>query len=181
MFKSVKDQVRNSSVPTHMVHATEKPRRQVQRVTEQVLLGGGQLLLAGTATIMWQFCAHALGWDGERYYPDIPAVIQSFNAIVIAVLGLFSAWLVIKLCPAAAGSGRWIWLPLAALLVLLIGWDTFDGWDWRLISNHYFWEYEGQKIEPIQRDILTYPALSAIAYSLGVLTRAVQRGMLRKE
>ncbi len=158
-----------------MVHATEGPRPQVQRVTEQLLLGGGQLLLAGSAAIIWQFCTHALGWDGESYYPDIPAIVQTFNAIMIAGLGFFSARLVIKLYPAAAGSGRWIWLPPAALLILFVGWNAFDGWDWRLISDHYFWEYPGQKLAPIERDILTYPVLSATAYSLGVLTHAVQR------
>jgi type VI protein secretion system component VasK len=92
----------------------------------------------------------------------------------LASLGFFSAWLVVKIFPAAARSGRWVWLPLAAILALLIWWDVLGGWDWHLISNHYFWEYPAQKLGPIQRDILTYPALSAIAYSLGVVTRAVQ-------
>lgn len=175
MFTSVKGETRNHAVPGQIEHATEESRPKAQRNTEQVLLGGGQLLVAGSAAILWQFCANALGWNGERYYPDIPAGIQIFNACVIAALGFLSAWLVIKLCPSAARSGRWVWLPLAAILALLIGWDVLvDGWDWHLISDHYLWEYPAQKLGPIQRDILTYPALSAIAYSLGVLTRAVQ-------
>jgi hypothetical protein len=88
-----------------------------------------------------------LGWDGGRHFPDIPAGSQIFNACVIAALGFFSAWLVIKLFPGAARSGRWIWIPLAALLALLIGWNVLvDGFDWRLISDHYFWDYPGHKL-----------------------------------
>jgi hypothetical protein len=166
-FQSEKDQMNASTAE----HSTEGSRPQVQRITKQVLLGAGQLLLAGSTAILWQFCAHWLGWAGDRFYPDIPAGIQVFNACMIAALGFFSAWLIFKLYPAVATSGRWIWLPLAALLALLIGWDALDGWDWRLISDHYFWEYPAQKLAPIERDILTYPALSAVAYSLGVLTR----------
>jgi hypothetical protein len=182
MFKPVKDETRNRAVPNQIEHATEEPRPQVQRNTEQVLLGGGQLLVAVSAAILWQFCANAMGWNGERYYPDIPAGIQIFNACVIAALGLLSALLVIKLFPSAARSGRWAWVPLATILALLIGWDVLvDGWDWHLISDHYFWEYPAQKLGPIQRDILTYPALSAIAYSLGVLTRIVRSRKLHGE
>jgi hypothetical protein len=175
MFTLVKDQTRSHVVPSQIEHAIEEPRPLVQRITEQVLLGGGQLLLAGSAAILWQLCAHALGWDGDSHYPDTPAAIQIFNACVIAAVGIFSAWLVIRLFPAAVRSGRWVWLPLATILALLIGWDVLvDGWDRHLISDHYFWEYPAQKLAPIQRDILTYPALSAIAYSLEVLTRAVK-------
>ncbi|MGC4054752.1 MAG: hypothetical protein QM757_38390 [Paludibaculum sp.] len=40
-----------------------------------------------------------------------------------------------------------------------------------MISAHFFWAYPAQKLAPIERDILTYPTLSAIAYSLGVQLR----------
>ena len=148
---------------------------QVQRITEQVLLAAGQLLVAGVVAIMWEYIANALGWTESRRFPLAPAGPQILNACIIAVLGFFSAWLVVRLLPSAAGAGRWVWLPPAALLALLIGSDVFGHrMDWHLISAHYFWAYPAQKLGPIERDIFTYPTLSAIAYSLGVSVRLLQ-------
>jgi len=68
-----------------------------------------------------------------------------------------------------------VWLPPTLFLALLIGLDFFaNRWDWHVISAHYFWAYPAQKVGPIERDILTYPTLSTIAYSLGVQLRSLQ-------
>jgi hypothetical protein len=141
-----------------------------------VLLAGGQLLVAGVVAIMWEFIENALGLGESWRYPLAPAGPQILDAGVIAALGFFSARLVIRLLPAAVAVGRWVWLPPAALLALLIGWDVIgSGSDWHSISAHYLWLYPAQYFGPIQRDIITYPTLSAIAYSLGVHLRVFQR------
>jgi hypothetical protein len=158
-------------MPTQIKHV---PRPQVQRITEQVLLAGGHLLIAGGAAIMWEYVANALGWGESRQYPLAPAAPQILDACMVTTLGFLLACSVVRLLPGAASAGRWVWLPPTVLLALLIGQDLWNGWDWHLISAHYFWNYPAQKLGPIGRDILTYPTLSAIAYSLGVQLRTLQ-------
>ncbi|MGO9229190.1 MAG: hypothetical protein ACLQKA_08260 [Bryobacteraceae bacterium] len=124
---------------------------------------------------MWEYIANALGWGESWQYPLAPAGPQILDACMIAMLGFFLASSVVRLLPGAATAGRWVWLPPAVLLALLIGRDILgNGWDWHLIFAHYFWAYPAQKLGPIERDILTYPTLSAIAYSLGVQLRVLQ-------
>jgi hypothetical protein len=162
-------------MPSEIMPAPVRPRPQAQRITEQVLLAGGQLFAAGVLAITWEFVANALGWGESRHYPLAPAGPQILDACGIATLGFVSAWLVVRLFPGAAAAGRWVWLPPVALLVLLVGWDILaDGWDWHLVSAHYFWAYPAQKLGPIERDIFTYPTLSAIAYSFGAQLRILR-------
>jgi hypothetical protein len=161
-------------MPTQVMPTPDRSRPQVQRITEQVLLAGGQLLIAGVVAIMWEYIANALGWGESRQYPLAPAAPQILAACMIAMLGFFLAWSVVRLLPGAAPAGRWVWFPPTVLLALLIGLDILGGWDWHLISAHYFWAYPGQKLSPIERDILTYPTLSTIAYSLGAQLRSLQ-------
>lgn len=150
-------------------------RVQVQRITEQALLAAGQLLVAGGLAIVWQYFANALGWGESWQYPLAPAGPQILDACVIAALGFFSAGLVVRLFPSASVAGRWVWLPPAALLAPLIGRNILlYGLDWHSISAQYFWAYPAQYLGPIGRDILTYPALSASAYSVGVQARILQ-------
>lgn len=161
-------------MPTQITNVPDQARPRAQRFTELVLLGGGQLLLAGAAAILWECLANALGWGESRQYPLAPAAPQILDACMIAILGFVLAWWIVGLLPAAATAGRWVWLPPTALLALLIVWNLLgDGWEWHLISAHFFWAYPGQKLAPIERDILTYPTLSAIAYSLGVQLRSL--------
>jgi hypothetical protein len=163
---------RNGSMPARIMLTPDRSRAQAQRIAEQVLLGGGQLLIAGVVAILWEFIAITLKWDESRQFPLAPAGPQIRTACTIAVLGFVSAWSVVWLFPGAARAGRWVWLPPVALLTLLIGVDIFrNGMDWQLISARYFWAYPAQMLAPILRDIFTYPALSAAAYSLGVLVR----------
>jgi hypothetical protein len=162
-------------MPTQTRPAPDRSRFQVQTITKQALLAAGQLLVAGVVTIVWQTIANALGWTESRQFPLAPAGPQILNACIIAALGFCSALLVARLLPTSAGAGLWVWLPPTALLVLLIGWDFFGRHlDWRWISAWYFWNYPYQKVGPIGRDLFTYPTLSAIAYSLGVLARVLQ-------
>lgn len=162
---------------TPIILAPDQSRFPAERITEQMLLGGGQLLLAAAVAIVWEYIATVCGWTEDRQYPLAPAGPQILNAIIIAVLGFFSAWSIVGLLRRAAGAGRWVWLPPTALLFLLIGRDILgNGMDWQLISAHYFWDYPTQKNVPLERDILTYPTLSAIAYSIGVRVRILQRG-----
>jgi hypothetical protein len=159
-------------MPTQITPAPDGSRFQVQRITEQVLLAGGQLLVAGVVAIIWETVASAFGWG---QFPRAPVGPQILNACMIATLGFFSAWLVIRLLPRAAGAGLWVWLPPTALLVLLIARDVFEyhmGWHW--VSAWYFWNYPYEKVGPIGRDMFTYPTLSAITYSLGVQVRILQ-------
>jgi hypothetical protein len=161
-----------SPIPSKIRHATEGSPLKIQQIVQQVLLGGGQLLLTGCVTIALGFAADSLGLNGN---PAAPAGPQILNACMVAALGYLSGWLVIRLFPGAANSGRWIWLPPASLLAWLIGRDALiDRYDWHVISHIYFWAYPYQKIAPIGRDILTYPALSAVAYSFGVLMQIVR-------
>ena len=158
-------------MPTQIKHVR---RPHVQRITEQVLLAGGQLLVAGGAAIIWEYVANALGWGESWQYPLAPVAPQILDACVVTILGFLLAWSVVQLLPGAAAAGRWVWLPPTVLLALLIGRDLGNGWDWHLISAHYFWNYPAQKLGPIERDTLTYPTLSAITYSLGVQLRTLQ-------
>ncbi len=133
------------------------------------------MFVAGVLAIGWEAIAHALGWTEYRQYPLAPAGPQILNACIIAVLGFFSAWLVVRLFPGAASAGLWVWLPPTAFLALIIGWDVFgDHASWHWISARYFWNYPYEKIGAIGRDMFTYPTLSAISYSLGVLVRILQ-------
>jgi hypothetical protein len=150
-----------------MIPTPNTPRPQVQRITEQVLLAGGQLLLAGGVAILYEYIANAMGLGESGQSPLAPAGPQILDASIIAMLGFLFAWLVVRLLPSAANTGRWVWLPPAALLALLVGWDVLQyGRDWHLISAFYFWHYAGQKFGPIGRDFITYPTLSATAYAL---------------
>ncbi|MGJ5818724.1 hypothetical protein [Paludibaculum fermentans] len=166
---------RKESMPTQIKRDPAQSRPRAQQITERLLLAAGQLLVAGVAAILWQFIANALGWGESWQYPLAPATPQIIDATMISILGFCLAWWVVGLLPGAAAAGRWVWLPPAVLLVLLIGRDILrSGWDWHLISSHYFWAYPAQKVSPIERDILTYPVLSAIAYSLGARSRSAK-------
>ena len=161
-------------MPTQIMGAP-RSHSKVERIAEQVLLAGGQLLVAGILAIMWQYIARTLGWDESAQFPLAPAVPQIRSVCVIAMLGFFSALSIFWLHPGSAAAGRWVWLPPAALLALLIAREIFGyGWDWHMVSARYFWTYPYQKIAPIERDIFTYPTLSALAYSLGVQLRVFQ-------
>ena len=147
-------------------HVPEGSQPKTQRITQQVLLAGGQLLVAGGAAIMWEYIANVFGSGESRQYPLAPVGSQIVDACMIAILGFLLALLVVRLLPDAASAGRWVWLPPTFLVGLLIGLDILRyGWDWHSISAHYFWAYPAQYIGPIERDILTYPALSAVTYS----------------
>jgi hypothetical protein len=162
-----------SSVTGRIRPAPER-LRQLRRIAAQVLLTGGQVFFAGLLAIGWDIVADALGWTEQRQFPLAPAGPQVFNACMVAVLGLVLGWLLVWLLPEAASAGLWVWLPPTALLALLIGLSVLDHVGWHLISATYFWSYPGRKIGPIGREMFTYPTLSAITYSLGVLVRISQ-------
>jgi hypothetical protein len=124
VFQPKQNGLRESITPTQMKSAKERSRPQVQRITEQVLLTWGQMLVVGALAIAWEIVANAFGWTEFGRFPLVPAGPQIINACIAAGLGFFSALLIIGLLPGAVGSGRWVWLPPFVLLALLIGRDV---------------------------------------------------------
>ena len=86
-------------MPTQTRPAPDRSRFQVQTITKQALLAGGQLLVAGVVAIVWETIANALGWTEYRQFPLAPAGPQILNACLIAALGFCSALLVARLPP----------------------------------------------------------------------------------
>jgi hypothetical protein len=126
--------------------------------------------------ILYEYIANAMGWGESGQFPLAPAGLQTLDASIMAMLGFFLAWLVARLLPSAADTGRWVWLPPVVLLALLVGWDVLRyGMNWHFISAFYFWHYAGQKFGPIGRDFITYPTLAATAYALGAQLRILRR------
>jgi len=169
---SEEDVVGNRSMSTHIRLAPYRSRFRFRRFAAQTLLAGGQAFYAGVMAIGWEIIANSLGWTEDKQFPLAPAGPQILNACVIAGLGFLTGWLLARLLPSAARAGLWAWLPPTALLALAIGWNILgDHWSWHSVSAFYFWSYPARKIGPVGRDLFTYPTLSAIASSLGVMVR----------
>jgi hypothetical protein len=93
---------------------------------------------------------------------------QMVAMLEIAVLGGLSGLTVRRLFPSAKKIGRRIWILPCLVLVAIIVWDLFAfHFNWRVVSNDFFFGPELNIGESaLLRDFLTYPAVSAITYSL---------------
>ena len=80
------------------------------------------------------------------------------------LLGL-SVWLAV---PSARKSGAWIWvLPMGLLLFAVVETVRHFGWN-GVVGELFFWPHPGSSEPPLLRELLTYPALSCVCYSLGM-------------
>ncbi len=108
--------------------------------------------------------------------------LQLFNPAVILFLGFAAGFIVRNRRRDSSSVGGWIWCLPVTLLLAAIVWDliTFH-FDWNLIWKDYFFWSRGE-MGPIGRDILTYPAVSCLGYSVGTVvgSRKVARVALGK-
>jgi len=106
-----------------------------------------------------------LGWSEVAGSPFGMNGIQVLNPILISVLA-FAAGYVVSTKFSAKGA-KWIWTLPCAVLLLAIIWDLLVFHNWHLIWIEYFyWDHPGADEGAIGRDLLTYPVLSAVAYSV---------------
>lgn len=90
--------------------------------------------------------------------------IQIVNPNVIVALAL-SAGTVVSTKVRAKGAA-WVWVLPCTVLVMAIIVDLRSFRSWHLIwVTYFYWDHPGADVGPLLRDLLTYPALSAIAYS----------------
>jgi hypothetical protein len=111
-------------MPTQTRPAPDRSRFQVQTITKQALLAGGQLLVAGIVAIVWETIAKRLGMD------RIPAVsISSGGPSDSQCVPHRRSWLLFSIVgsqttpPLLPVLVFWVWLPPTALLAPLTGWD----------------------------------------------------------
>jgi hypothetical protein len=96
--------------------------------------------------------------------------IQIVALLEITVLGCLSGLSVRTLLPSSKRIGRRIWIVPFAFLLFAIVWDLFTfHFNWEFILNEFFFGPELNVGEAaILRDFVTYPALSALMYSLSM-------------
>jgi hypothetical protein len=97
--------------------------------------------------------------------------IQIVHAIAVGAAGCLMGLSARLTFPSAKATGRWIWvLPVSVLLlaatsdVRTLGWRT-------VFEDFFFHAHPGRDEGPVLRDLLTYPALSCLCYSLAMVFR----------
>lgn len=126
-----------------------------------------QLLLAALVPFAVQlFEELALGWSELRGSPFGLAGLQLFNFLAIALLAFVIGVLMARsIAPRAA---TWVWVVPVSLLLLAVISDLSSFRAWHPVwVDYFYWENPGATEGPILREVLTYPALSALAYSAG--------------
>jgi hypothetical protein len=144
-----------------------------------------QFLLAGAIPVAVElFEDNVLRWNEVIGSPFGSIGLQLFNALVILFLGFAAGFIVRNRRRDISPVGGWIWCLPVALLLIAIVWDlTTFHFDWGFIwRGYFFWSHPGADEGPILRDLLTYPAVSSLGYSVGtaVGSRRVARVTLEK-
>jgi hypothetical protein len=142
-----------------------------------------QFLLASAIPVALEmFEGSLLRWYEVSGSPFGSIGLQLFNPVAIFFLGFAAGFIVRTRRRDSSGVGAWIWcLPVALLLAAIVSDLITFHFDWNLIWTEYFFWSQGD-MGPILRDILTYPAVSCLGYSVGTVvgSRKVARVALGK-
>jgi hypothetical protein len=129
--------------------------------------------------IFWElFLARPVGLDEVNPSPALGDVgVQILNPLAILVLGSTIGFCLRATAFKNSGSGKYVWILPFALVTLGIAYDLFVfDFNWKVVSQEFFyWSSSGDE-GPILRDLMVYPTLSSLAYSLGVLLYARMKG-----
>ena len=156
----------------------DQPRYHIRQYLSQVLLAGA------ISFALEMFEDSVLRWNEVIGSPFGSTGLQLFNPVVIFFLGFAAGFIGRSRRRDSSSVGGWIWCLPVALLFMAIVWDliTFH-FDWGFIwRGYFFWPHPGGDMGPILRDILTYPAVSCLGYSVGTVvgSRRVERVTLGK-
>jgi hypothetical protein len=129
-----------------------------------------QQLLAVVIPFLWRGTLEtAFNWSEVMSGPFSSTGVQIINAAAIVCIAFFIGINLRRTMFQDDTVGNWIWLLPSALLASGLIWELWIfRFDWSLIEREFFfWPRPGYDEPPILRDVLTYPALSCCAYSLG--------------
>ena len=132
----------------------------------------GQQTLAWWIPIIWILAASNVPvWGDETASPFGWFGIQVLNPIVIFITAYFiGRYVQTVVCPDNV-VGKRIWIVPVVIFVLAIFCDYWDGvFTWHSFVKGYLVWFKGEK-GSLLREILTYPLLSSVAYSLGSWTQ----------
>lgn len=107
----------------------------------------------------------SLGWTVERWHsPLVNRVIQSGEALSIALGGALLGVVVFAIAPRYRKLGPWVWVLPVALAVLAMSRDlSLSSID--RVMNTYLFSREGMG-PTLMKAVITYPAWSSIWYSV---------------
>ena len=132
----------------------------------------GEQTLAWWIPIIWSLVAsNTPVWGDEFTSPFGWIGIQILNPVVIVVIAYFVGRYMQSVVRPDNVIGKWVWiLPLVFFAL-----GTFHDYcvghlTWHSFASNYLFSFKG-KMGPFLREILTYPVLSSIAYSLGSWTQ----------
>lgn len=135
-----------------------------------MVLGGYvlQLFLAIVAPFLWQLFAGGLGLSEVASPALAGPEFQIANGLWIGAIGLALGATVQHWVRSAYRAGRWIWVPLVGVLVWGVWSDYLKFGSHQILADYFYEFHPGSDEGAILRDLLTYPALSAVCYSVGV-------------
>lgn len=132
-----------------------------------------QQLLAVVIPFLWRGALEAIfNWSEVTSGPFTSGGVQIINATAIVCIAFLIGMNLKRTMFQNDTIGNWIWLLPSTLLGFGIVWELLAfRFDWSLIVREFFvWPRPGYDEPPVLRDVLTYPALSCCAYSLGFFT-----------
>jgi len=130
---------------------------------------GSQVLLAILCPFLWMLLRRlVVNWNEITGSPLGSVGFQIVNALAMSIFSLTIGFVVGFLFSKAPTTGRWVWLVPCSILGLVIAHDVLVHWSWSGIwTNYFFWIHPGRDVAPLGIAVFTYPAASALFYSIG--------------
>lgn len=132
-----------------------------------------QQVVAFFIPILWElFLARLIGLDEGNPLPALGSGgVQILNPLVIFALGFTIGFYLQTTAFKTSNSGKYVWILPFALVTLGVAYDLFlFDFNWEVVSHEFFyWSRSGYEEGPLLRDLMVYPTLSSLAYSLGVV------------
>ncbi len=128
-----------------------------------------QLLLATLAPIVWQLIANVIGWSEGQITSLGNLGFQVLNGAFIGIAGLTLGVLVPLAFPKTVRTGVLVWALPSVIWILLVTWDLRDFGFRRTVLDFLYLEHPGADPGPLLRELSTYPAWSAVWYSVGMV------------
>jgi hypothetical protein len=150
---------------------TEELETPAQREWRAMLVVGAyivQFVLLYLVVCAWQLFAGVVGMNEVRGGFWAGPTFQICDGLWIGVLGFLLGLGAQSCIRGAVRTGRWVWVPLTLALLWGVPWD-YVKFNWHTVVNDWFWFHPGPGEEgPLLRDMITYPALASIWYSVGL-------------
>lgn len=132
-----------------------------------------QQIVAFFIPILWElFLARLIGLDEGNPLPTLGSVgVQILNPLVILALGFIVGFYLQTRVFKTSNTGKYVWILPFALVTLGVAYDLFlFDFNWKVVSHEFFYSSRsGYEEGPLLRDLMVYPMLSSLAYSLGVV------------